>query len=323
MKNMEPFWRFIVYGAGKKTSQAKRIFLAVGFCLIAASFGFIVGSSHVSLKIVIASVLNIIALIMIMYAIHSEIEDRFKMEVENLQKKAELDQARELQRSMLPEGPPDHPNYDVAVRMITATEVGGDYYDFFHNEQAFFCVVGDATGHGLPAGMMVSMTKTGIASIQDREPEIIMSRLNRILRKMRMHKMLMALKIVKIENNSILISSGGMPPAYIYQSNREEVIEVDTPAMPLGTGLSQIYSSEKRDFFPDDVLVLLSDGLMEYRNENDEQLGYEPVKNCILRNGMKTAQEILDELYSLGKTWSSEDIQDDMTIMVIKKKNNS
>jgi len=111
MRSFKSFWHFLVYGAGEKMPRQKRIFLGVNFFLIGLSFGFIVGSSKATLIITIASIVTCISLMMIIYAIHSAFEDRFYMEVENLQKKAELNQARKLQLSLLPESPPNHRGY--------------------------------------------------------------------------------------------------------------------------------------------------------------------------------------------------------------------
>jgi ligand-binding sensor domain-containing protein len=87
--------------------------------------------------------------------------ERKVLEAEFSQKKKELDEARELQLSMLPKELPQLPNLDIAVYMKTATEVGGDYYDFHIGLDGTLTVVlGDATGHGMKAGTMVTTTKS-------------------------------------------------------------------------------------------------------------------------------------------------------------------
>ena len=83
------------------------------------------------------------------------------LQIEFDHKKKELDEARELQLSMLPKELPQLPNLDIAVYMKTATEVGGDYYDFHIGLDGTLTVVfGDATGHGMKAGTMVTTTKS-------------------------------------------------------------------------------------------------------------------------------------------------------------------
>jgi serine phosphatase RsbU (regulator of sigma subunit) len=84
------------------------------------------------------------------------------MEAENEREKTkELEEARQLQLSMLPKDLPQLPHLDIAVYMKTATEVGGDYYDFHIGLDGTLTVVlGDATGHGMKAGTMVTTTKS-------------------------------------------------------------------------------------------------------------------------------------------------------------------
>ena len=83
------------------------------------------------------------------------------IERENQRRTEELEQARAIQLSLLPKQAPRLPHLEIAVRMRTATEVGGDYYDFFPLEDgSLYVVTGDATGHGMSAGLMVSMTKS-------------------------------------------------------------------------------------------------------------------------------------------------------------------
>ncbi len=82
------------------------------------------------------------------------------IQAENERKTHELEKARRLQLSMLPKKLPRVPHLDIAVHMQTATEVGGDYYDFHVDESGRLTVViGDATGHGLNAGTLVSVIK--------------------------------------------------------------------------------------------------------------------------------------------------------------------
>jgi len=83
------------------------------------------------------------------------------LEAENARQSKELEEARKLQLSMLPEKPPSVPHLEIAADMKTATEVGGDYYDFHLADNGTLTVaIGDATGHGMKAGTMVAVIKT-------------------------------------------------------------------------------------------------------------------------------------------------------------------
>ena len=91
---------------------------------------------------------------------------------ENERKSTELEHARQVQLSLLPQVPPRVPGLDIAAEMKTATEVGGDYYDFsVADDGALMIAIGDATGHGLSAGTVVSATK-GIFSLVANESDV-------------------------------------------------------------------------------------------------------------------------------------------------------
>ncbi|MCK5457274.1 MAG: hypothetical protein KAI45_09120, partial [Melioribacteraceae bacterium] len=105
---------------------------------------------------------------------------------EHDRKTKELEEARQLQLSLLPKELPKLSEYDIAVYMKTATEVGGDYYDFHVLEDGTLTtVIGDATGHGLMAGTMVTATKSLFNSFAS-NPDILstLSQMAVSLRKM-------------------------------------------------------------------------------------------------------------------------------------------
>ncbi len=88
-------------------------------------------------------------------------------QIEEERKNKELKAASDLQQSLLPKKNPKRPDLDIATFIRSSTEVGGDYYDFFPARQMvrWFSVCGDATGHGVSSGMMVSITKAGLNGI--------------------------------------------------------------------------------------------------------------------------------------------------------------
>ena len=143
-------------------------------------------------------------------------------ETENERKTKELEEARQLQLSMLPKDLPKLPHLDIAVYMKTATEVGGDYYDFHIGLDGTLTVVlGDATGHGMKAGTMVTTTKS-LFNVLAPNPNIVETfhEMTRCLKLMQMEKLSMCLTMLKIMGNKIQMSSAGMPPVFIYKREK-------------------------------------------------------------------------------------------------------
>src|SRR5215475_4835971 len=131
---------------------------------------------------------------------------RQELEAENEQRARELEEARQLQLSMLPKSVPQLPHLEIAAYMKTASEVGGDYYDFHLAEDGTLTVaVGDATGHGLRAGTMVSSVKSLFVSHAG-DPDIprILERLSRTLKQMNLHGLFMAMTMAKINGDGLV-----------------------------------------------------------------------------------------------------------------------
>ena len=96
--------------------------------------------------------------------------------IEDDRKNKELKAAQDFQNSLLPKHLPKRADLDIATYIRSSTEVGGDYYDFFvQPDNNIFVVCGDATGHGTPAGMLVSIIKAGLIGIPTMDPNLILA----------------------------------------------------------------------------------------------------------------------------------------------------
>jgi ligand-binding sensor domain-containing protein len=264
-------------------------------------------------------------LILIIFSIYWLFRQRMmkqKSELEEERRTNELEQAREFQMSLIPQVAPKHSDYDFSIHMKTSTEVGGDYYDFFPQEDgSIYVVCGDATGHGLNAGMMVSITKAGLFGSDFETPSSTTTRLNQTIKAIDLGTTRMSLNMVKFNNDSFDFTSAGMPPAYLYRKSTGLVEEILIPGLPLGSMKKATFDLESFTIDSEDALVLISDGLPECSNHDGEMLDYEPVLKCIESNGYKSAEGIKDSLIDLGDEWMSGLMNDDdITIVVIKKK---
>ena len=243
---------------------------------------------------------------------------------ENERKSKELEEARLLQLSMLPKELPQIPNLEIAVYMQTATEVGGDYYDFhLKDDGSLTVVIGDATGHGLNAGTMVTATKSLFNSYAS-NPDILftLTEMSRSIKGMNFRLLSMCLTMLKIEENNLRISSAGMPAALIYRSNTKEVEEELIKGMPLGSAVKFNYELRETSFNSGDTVLLFSDGYPELFNSNKEMFGYEKVKEVFSEVADRSPNEIIEHLKTKGVEWSGEKVpDDDITFVVLKKRN--
>jgi serine phosphatase RsbU (regulator of sigma subunit)/ligand-binding sensor domain-containing protein len=245
------------------------------------------------------------------------------IQAENERKTHELEEARKLQLSMLPKKLPDVANLDIAVHMQTATEVGGDYYDFYKDgNDSLTIVVGDATGHGLKAGTMVSVIKgLFISSAADTDTKTFFEKCTQTIKQLHLGNLYMALSYVKIENNELFASCAGMPPIYIYRNENKKVEPIVLKGMPLGAFDNFEYKDAKVNLYDGDTILLFSDGLAELFNDKKEMYDYTRVKTTFERIGQNGAQYIIDELVKEVDTWrNGNSPNDDVTLVVLKVK---
>ena len=243
--------------------------------------------------------------------------------MEEQRREEELEEARQFQMDMLPDSTPDILDLDIAATIQTASEVGGDYYDFFPESdgKSLYVVVGDATGHGMTAGMMVSITKAGLYGIPSIPPNDVTERLNRVIKNIDLGLNRMAINVARFWNDKIEFTSAAMPPAYHYHSDTGKVDEILIGGLPLGSLQDETFDLLEIDFKKGDSLVFISDGLPEATNNSGEMLDYQSVMDCVEANGNQDAEEQKQALLDLGTAWLGDlRNQDDITIVVVKKK---
>jgi phosphoserine phosphatase RsbU/P len=235
----------------------------------------------------------------------------------------ELEEARSLQLSMLPKQIPQVKDLDIAVYMETASEVGGDYYDFtIANDDSVNIALGDATGHGMKAGIMVSIMKTLFMSYSVNLNLVDFFNVsNKTIKTLNLERMMMAFTILNIKNNKVKFVNAGMPPFYIYRKNLNSVEEIMMNGMPLGAMNNFNYLLKETEALSGDTILLLSDGFPELQNQQNEQYDYARLVNTFQSVAEKTPTEIIEHLKKESSIWSDKnELDDDITFVVIKIK---
>lgn len=239
---------------------------------------------------------------------------------DNERRAGELEEAKKIQQTMLPKIFPMSKTFDISAGLVTSTEIGGDYYDFFEKKDIIYAVCGDATGHGTASGMMVSIIKSGLNGLPSLSTNKVLFELNNIVKKIDLGTLKMSLNICEVKKDSITLSSAAMPPVYIYNSKTKKTEEILIRGLPLGGLKNETFDIEKRKFNKGDVLVMLSDGLPEAENDKGEIYDYKRVINLINNNAGKTADQIKDKMIGEVDRWLKGKVpDDDVSIVVIKK----
>lgn len=235
----------------------------------------------------------------------------------------ELEEARALQLSMLPESIPQTNDLEIAVYMDTASEVGGDYYDFsIKKDGSLNIAIGDATGHGMKAGIMVSIMKAlFISDSVDIDINEFFESSNHTIKSLQLGRMMMAFAMLNYKENQIRFINSGMPPLMIFNNSSKKVEEISINNMPLGAMRSAEYEVKELNVNKGDSILLLSDGLPEMQNVSGEMFGYGRIKELFETNISKSPEEIISILKSEGSHWSNRiDHDDDVTFVIIRIK---
>ena len=253
-----------------------------------------------------------------------EVEIRHRiLQVEDERKSKELDEARDLQLSMLPKCVPELNDLDVCFDMRPATEVGGDYYDYLiDKDKGLVLAIGDATGHGMRAGIMVSVIKSLFITQAGRLPMTeFFNHCSQTIRQMNFKNLFMSLLLVRIKGHSLSASSAGMPPILIYHAGNGEIEELVTKGMPLGAVESYAYQTVETRIETGDVILLMSDGFPELFNDRGEMFEDFRIKDILKKSGGQRAGDIIRHLLTAGDDWrNGRKLHDDISLVVIKKK---
>ena len=247
-------------------------------------------------------------------------EEAARLQGEHLRKTHELEEARRLQLSMIPDRVPSLPGLEIAVHMQTATEVGGDYYDFHvADDGALTVAIGDATGHGLKAGMMVAITK-GLFQVMADGPDLlqIISKATRTIKEMHLHRLYMAMTLARLKDGRLQVVAAGMPMPLIYRSADQRVEELEVKGMPLGGPEQFPYRQEEVPLQGGDAVLLMSDGFPELFNAHGEMMGYSKAKTLFSKTAKHAPSEVVRQLKREAAAWSGGPIHDDITFVVIK-----
>lgn len=248
--------------------------------------------------------------------------DRKILELDNRRKTQELEEARKLQLSMLPEKMPQFNGYDVAFHMTTATEVGGDYYDFSKNGNGSLTVaLGDATGHGLKAGMVVATAKSYFQTFAGEADNLdLLRKISVGIKNMNLRMLYMSMTLLRLEHDHIKIASAGMPPAMVYREKTGEINHIVIKGLPLGSKPDYPYSEHIIAMGEGDTMLVFSDGLPEAFNRQRKMLETDRITEAMKKSPSLSTQELIKTLVSMVSSWTeSESLHDDITIAVIRK----
>lgn len=248
------------------------------------------------------------------------LEEERKLEI----MKEDMRVAKETQINLLPKEFPKIPGYQIYAKTIPAKDVGGDYYDLIPiDDKHFAFCLGDVTGKGMPAAMLMSNLQATLRShtVPGSICKNIISKTNNLLFNCTESTKFATLfyGILDIDTNEITFSNAGHDKPFLI-SKDGNIVELDTGGLLLGALPNSTYEEECIQLKKDELLIIFSDGISEAMNEHEEEYGEDRLKNVISKHLSDPPDVIIDNILSEVKKYTGDTPQsDDMTLMILKR----
>lgn len=238
----------------------------------------------------------------------------------------EMELAERVQRRLLPQKLPREPGLDLAARSQPALQVGGDFYDFICGVgRPFTFAVGDVSGKGMSAALVMSMMHTAIRGMGSRSPQpapaTIAAQANeQLYDDLTEVGAFVTMFVGQYDGATRLLNfanAGHSPVIYCPKGGPARLLEADGPAIGvLPVNLCEDYSLPLQ---PGDLLIAATDGFSEAENAAQEMFGYERLLRLAESIAAMRAPEILDALFAAVEEFSGGHPQDDdQTVVVLK-----
>lgn len=236
--------------------------------------------------------------------------------------RTEYERAEQIQRSLLPKERPEVAGYQIYGQSLAAERVGGDFYEYYQFDEDYFgAAIGDASGHGLPAALLVRDVVIGLRMGLTNEMRTVhtLKKLNQVIQRSTYSTNFVSLFIGEIENdgNLFYVNAGHPPPFLVSGKN---ITDLEATGITLGF-LSEI--SLRRAYLKlesNSVLVMYTDGIIERENSGEEQFDVKRLKQLVVKNQSRSAREIVQLIYRTVFAFGEKTSwKDDATLVVIKK----
>lgn len=304
--------RILFLGLSYRLSPPRRLIFVA--CMVLAVWGMIdldidrLPSLHIGL-------LPLLSIAGLVFLLVLELADRVVV-------RDELEVARVLQRELLPVDPPEIDGYSFAFSYRTANTIGGDYYDIFPLEDGRWAVIaGDASGHGIAAGLVMAIAGSALKLGFDRDPDpvAVVEVVNRALCRTGGRRAFMTLfcGVLEPRSGTLRFVCAGHPFPLLRRAGGE-ILELGKGSLPLGIRFELEFEVDETRIGPGDTLLLYTDGVVETINPDGETFGFERLPSALQRGG--TSREIHDRVIREVEAFrKDEPVLDDCSLVVVAR----
>jgi sigma-B regulation protein RsbU (phosphoserine phosphatase) len=305
----------VVFGLTRRLQPVRRLVFALALLLFLFQFDVHVSRQHWSVQIGGG---GLVAFLLVTLLLALELVDKIRF-------RDELELARELQASLLPKTLPELPAWELSAWNRIANMVGGDVYDFVPLPDGRLAVLfGDASGHGMAAGLVMAVAHAGFRTQleTDPSPEAMIPAMNRLLcRAGGPRSFFSCVYILASSDGRLRITVSGHPQV-LRTDERGAVLErYGKGSYPLGIRSTLTWPIDESSLLPGEALVLYSDGLTEARNAAEEEFGEDRIEGALrLFAASSSAATLVSELAgAVNRFCGRVPPEDDVSIAVIRR----
>jgi serine phosphatase RsbU (regulator of sigma subunit) len=235
----------------------------------------------------------------------------------------EMNIAAGIQSSLLPDNPAID-GYEITAYMKPADDIGGDYYDIINRGPNNWVIIGDVSGHGVPAGLVMMMVQSSIQTLVRKNPEIkpsdLLSTVNEMItynvNKMKEQKY-MTITAFSFGKDGHAIYSGLHQDILVYRKSSENIEIIPSEGLwlsPWDLGRENI--DKKLYLKKGDTLLLYTDGITEAMDSGDKFFSQDRLLGILKKHGNLKTDVIRDEILEALKGYA---LKDDVTMVILKK----
>jgi serine phosphatase RsbU (regulator of sigma subunit) len=231
----------------------------------------------------------------------------------------ELALAHGIQATLVPTLSPQVNRFEVYGKSVPSTEMGGDLIDAVERDGTLLAYVADISGHGLAAGQLMGMLKTAVrVSLQFRqEPVALLESADRVLPAVKEANMYATLALLYFDDSSeVEYSLAGHPPILHYRAPTRDIARLAMEQFPLGLMPGGRYSSQRVSYSPRDLFLMISDGISEVPNGNDEEFGLDRLEQLLKKNAVQPLPQLWELI--MGEVTRHGVQQDDQTLLLLR-----
>jgi sigma-B regulation protein RsbU (phosphoserine phosphatase) len=260
-------------------------------------------------------------------AIKNELLQQEAVKSESMERELQL--AREIQATFLPEKLPDIPGWDIAASWQPARQVGGDFYDLLQIDGDHIgIVIADVADKGMPAALFMTLIRTLIraATKEKPSPAAVLKQVNTLLIPDSKHGMFVTVfyAVISISTGKVVYANAGHNPPIVKHNGNSELVQLTRTSIALG--LFDDMEVDQREFSLQlgDWILLYTDGVTEAFSASEEMFGAERLLHLLSQGQFTTSQELVREIeQSVNEFIRGTDLSDDMTLTVITRKSES